>query len=143
MTRLVLIALVGGATAVAAPRPKDSPIVQFPEGRWVVERYEFDGQVRDATQMAGYILVHTRTSATLEVNGREIGTERATWIVDGGHKRVDFTSDRWNGVKRAIWKLDGDTLTLCEAAPNNDRPTEFAAPKGSRQTVWVLKRAKE
>jgi hypothetical protein len=56
---------------------------------------------------------------------------------------MDFTSDQWAGVKRAIWKLDGDTLTECESAPDGERPTDFTAPAGSGRTVWVLQRVKE
>jgi uncharacterized protein (TIGR03067 family) len=126
--------------AVTAPQLKDPPAPSIPEGRWTVERYELNGNVRDAAAMAGYILIHTRTTATLELNGHDVGVERVSWGAPG---QVDFTSDRWAGVKRSIWKRDGDTLLLCESAPDGDRPTEFTAPVGSGRTLWVLKRVKD
>lgn len=44
----------------------------------------------------------------------------------------------------AIYKLDGDTLTLCVAgyADKGKRPAEFSAPKGSGRRVYVMKREK-
>jgi uncharacterized protein (TIGR03067 family) len=39
-----------------------------------------------------------------------------------------------------IYKLDGDTLTICMAAPDQDRPTVFEAGKGSQRTLMTFKR---
>jgi uncharacterized protein (TIGR03067 family) len=145
MVRAVLAgALLGGVMAAGAPRLKDPPPLPCPDGRWAVERYEVNGQVRDARAMAGYVIIHSRTTATLELNGGEVGTERVIWAeARAGAGQMDFTSDRWAGVKRGIWKLDGDTLTECESAPGGDRPTEYTAPAGSGRTLWVLKRVKD
>jgi uncharacterized protein (TIGR03067 family) len=144
MVRALLAgALVGGSVAVAAPQLKEPPAPPIPEGRWAVERYQCDGNVRDESAMAGYVLVHTRTTATLELHGRETGTERVSWSESRGVGQVDFTSDRRAGVKRGIWKRDGDTLTLCESAWDGDRPTEFTAPRGSGRSLWVLRRVPE
>jgi uncharacterized protein (TIGR03067 family) len=139
---LLLLALTLATTA-AAPRLKDPPAPATADGRWTVERYEHDGQVRDAATMTGYVMVHTKTASTLELNGRVIGTERVSYSDAGGVHRMDFTSDQWAGVKRGIWKVEGDTLTECEAAVDGDRPTDFTAPRGSRRSLWVLKRVRE
>lgn len=139
LTAIVVLAGVAGG----APRLKDPPAPAFPDGRWAVEGYECNGQVRDARGMAGYVIVHTRTATTLEHFGREVGTERVTWgEARAGAGQMDFTPDG-GGVKKGIWKLDGDTLTECESAPGGDRPTDYTAPKGSGRTVWVLRRIKE
>ena len=131
------------ALATAAPRLKDPPAQASAEGRWTVERYEKEVVVRDATAMAGYVMLHTKTESTLELNGRVIGTERVTYTEAGGVHQVDFTSDQWAGVKRGIWKVEGDTLTECESAVDGERPTDFTAPRGSGRSVWVLRRVKE
>jgi hypothetical protein len=44
-------------------------------------------------------------------------------------------------VGRAIYKVDGDTLTVCMALPG-ERPTEFAASSGSGLALLTFKRAK-
>ena len=74
MVRAILAGTLLGATVAAgAPRLKDPPAPPIPEGRWAVERYEKDGLVRDARAMAGYVIVNTRTTSTLELHGREVG----------------------------------------------------------------------
>ena len=144
MLPIRLAILVLAVPAAAAPRLKDPPAEPLPVGRWTVERYECNGQVRDATAMAGYVMVHTKTESTLERFGQIVGTEQVTYREVGGVSRqMDFTSHQWAGVKRGIWKVEGDTLTECESAPDGDRPTDFTAPKGSGRSLWVLKRVGE
>jgi hypothetical protein len=42
-----------------------------------------------------------------------------------------------------IYKLDGDTLTICLEARGNERPTEFATKEGSVANLIVLKRVQK
>lgn len=41
-----------------------------------------------------------------------------------------------------IWKVDGDTLTICFTAGDGERPKNFAPADGARTIVMVLKRVK-
>jgi len=44
---------------------------------------------------------------------------------------------------KAIYKLEGDNLTMCRArAQGDERPVEFAAPSGSGRMLFAFKRAK-
>jgi hypothetical protein len=45
-------------------------------------------------------------------------------------------------VQKAIAKLEGDTLTLCVANPDEPRPTEFTAPADFKGQLLVLKKQK-
>jgi hypothetical protein len=56
---------------------------------------------------------------------------------------VDLISDttRADGpASRAIWKVDGDTLTICSATGGKPRPTTFDSPKGSTDFLYTFRR---
>ncbi len=48
-----------------------------------------------------------------------------------------------NKVVKGIYRLQGDTLTVCVAEPDRDRPTAFAAKEGTGHTLFVFKRTKK
>jgi uncharacterized protein (TIGR03067 family) len=56
---------------------------------------------------------------------------------------IDITAGRGPATGMAgIYKLDGDTLTMCLSMTGGDRPTAFESPDGSRVVLMVLKRVK-
>jgi uncharacterized protein (TIGR03067 family) len=59
------------------------------------------------------------------------------------HKTLDwvnFTTSRGENAQPslAIYTLKGDTLTLCNGGPGNERPTEFKAGEMGRPSLMVL-----
>jgi uncharacterized protein (TIGR03067 family) len=60
--------------------------------------------------------------------------------IDFEHREVVLKGKVWKG----IFALDGDTLTICDNAPNLDvgRPTAFEAKSGSGYVLITFKRAK-
>src|SRR4030095_10995451 len=55
-------------------------------------------------------------------------------------KQFDVAWKNKPGAQQYIYKLDGDTLTICHAQPDQPRPTEFKGGKG--QHCWVFTRVK-
>ena len=83
----------------------------------------------------------TADAITLLMGGYRSSSESATFFVPGrGKAEVDYYPDDPKKLRKGIWKLERDTLTICDAGRGVDRPTEFSAPEGSKRSLWVLRR---
>jgi len=135
--------IIAGSLAIAAPGLKDPPKPKAPVGRFTIDRWEVDGVVVNRPDLASYVMRHEATSVTLELNGRDVKSETVTFSEAGGVGQADFRSEDGSPAKKAIWKLEGDTLTICESEAGGERPTDFSSGHGSKRTLWVLKRIKD
>jgi uncharacterized protein (TIGR03067 family) len=137
--------IVVGAPALKDPPKKDSGIV----GEWVVEstmlggkagkvastlRYEFtaDGQWIIRRDGAAVKAVPRQYKVNEKANPATIDI---TYQKDGaGGQPPDMLG---------IYKIDGDTLTLCYTPGGGERPTTFEPADGVKVAVLVLKRVKK
>jgi uncharacterized protein (TIGR03067 family) len=66
-------------------------------------------------------------------------------LIAGRPSAVDLTTNYQGGAvplhTKAIYDLQGDTLTYCIVAPDLPRPTRFATAPGDGRTLVVLERA--
>src|SRR5206468_2868883 len=74
-------------------------------------------------------------------------TETGTVKLDPGKKPATMDiaigdGDDKGKTQLAIYKVEGDKLTLCFTDPGKERPTEFAAKKDSGHQLVVFKKAK-
>jgi uncharacterized protein (TIGR03067 family) len=115
------------------------------QGTWLVTSFVSDG-----------------TEASPEIVGsiqRVVKDDHVVWKRDGKNfagttmeldpartpRTIDVIPD--GGSSRGkrvlgIYKWDGDSLTICMAGVDQDRPKEFEAGKGSGRTLMKLKREK-
>jgi uncharacterized protein (TIGR03067 family) len=148
MLRVVFSALVllFGAV-VSAEDKKADPLskeakkeLQKLQGKWVLKRIECAGKKSEAEDPDAKLV--------LEFTGRK-------WIFDGQEKEeiialdpttspkcMDLKSvekERKGQVEEAIYKIDGDTLTICwYQGKGKQRPTRFEAPAEQPDTILAV-----
>lgn len=122
------------ALALGAPGPKDPPSLV---GVWVAEKGTTDGD--DRAVAAGSLTVEFRADGKMNFQEQSKRVGPVEYRVDP--KRSPAEIDVRDLEMVGIYKLDGDTLTLC-LGDGGKRPTEFASPAGSKTMLLTFKRAK-
>ncbi|WP_165249548.1 TIGR03067 domain-containing protein [Paludisphaera soli] len=143
MTRILLPALA----LLIAQAPEASPELKTElarhQGVWRAVSFRRDGK--------------ETPEAIVRSITRTVDGDRVVWRRDGKSfsgstivldpaaepKTIDVRADGGPGrdkVVRGLYKLEGDTLTLCTADPDEPRPTQFKADAGDRHTLQVFDR---
>jgi uncharacterized protein (TIGR03067 family) len=138
--------LVGLALVVGAPAKKDPPAKDPPTliGEWVGESGTRGGKPQNPPPGTTLAFLADGT-----VRFREGGASK---LEGGSYKadpkkspaEIDITPPEAakGEILLGIYKIEGDTLTLCFAL-GGERPKEFAAPAGSEVMLVTCKRAKK
>lgn len=141
MTYLVLSLLVFADAAV------DATALKKFEGKWVAIDGEHGGEKTSKKDLLSWALDVTGAKWTTR-DGTDVKDEMVVTKVDAKEKpaaidlKITSDMDR-EKVLKAIWKLEGDRLTLCIAEPGKDRPKEFAGKKGTGHMLLVFEKYKE
>jgi uncharacterized protein (TIGR03067 family) len=133
------------ATGLVLAQPAEEAQKQL-QGTWTATKAERDGKAAD--DVIGHRLSFTGNRFQIESKDRMplyVGTVH----VDPSAKPAAIDFEHAEGVlKGKAWKgiygLDGDTLTICDNAPNLDerRPTAFEAKSGSGYVLITFKGAR-
>lgn len=115
------------------------------QGTWVATKAERDGKAAD--DVVGHQLSIAGDSFQIRSKDGDplfAGTVRTDprakpKTIDFEHKEGALNGKEWTG----IYARDGDTLTICDNAPNleKSRPAAFEAPSGSGYVLITFKRA--
>jgi len=116
-------------------------------GKWSVTAQEHGGKKAPAKQLASLALTIDGAGCTLK-DGDEVREESEVVALDPKAKpaAIDLKitgGDDKGKVVKAIYKFDGDKLTLCLAEPGKDRPKGFAGQSGTGHTLLELARKKK
>jgi uncharacterized protein (TIGR03067 family) len=137
---ILVLALVGAPETKTEPKPAEPPT-----GEWYMERFEYEGEVRPSLARGRFNVYRFTDKAMIllsagsgEQRVREIRSDPVRFVAAAGHSHLDFGEPA--ETQAGIFKVDGDTLTICFGPDGKRRPTDFTAPKGSGNMVWVLKR---
>jgi uncharacterized protein (TIGR03067 family) len=134
------------ALTIGAPGLKDPP-KQSILGEWHLESRIMDGAPTPPFR-SGSLYFEFKFNGTC-VRSRGVGIPPSVQHFD-----IDLKADpptitmRGMGSGQSssigIWKVDGDTLTLClDRSGTNARPKSFESPVGSKITLYVFKRMKK
>ena len=116
------------------------------QGAWIATSAEHEGKAAD--EVVGHKLSFAGNSFQIESkDGKALyaGTVRMDPsakppAIDFDHREGALSGKAWKG----IYAVNGDTLTICDNAPNLEkgRPSAFEAGSGSGYVVVTFKRAK-
>lgn len=113
-------------------------------GTWKFVSMEIEGVKVTPDQFRDARLVCDGENFTMMSGGE---TYKGTFKLDISKTPRQFDAVFTDGPEkgktaRAIYKLEGDTYTVCIAIADKDRPKEFASKPGSGHVLEVLKREK-
>src|SRR6516225_3137308 len=121
--------------------PKDEEKIL---GTWALVSYEEGGQKAPEERIKdGKVIFAADGKLTAKLGERE---QEFTYQLDPAKKPKEFSiTDDKDRTALGIYKLDGDTLTVCFArpVPGADRPTEFASKEDTPIVLEVYKREKK
>ena len=136
---LIAVVLLIGADAPAQDAKKE---VEKLQGDWTLVTVEIKGKVvpaKDATNVRKVTIKGDQWTITGDGGGKGTGS---TLKIDPSKdpKTLDLIFKRGEKevIRRGIYKLEGDTLTVCSANPDAERPKDFKSTEGR---IEVFKRA--
>jgi len=141
---LVALSLAVALVGVVAVRAEDKKSFV---GTWQVIACEKEGNKESADQIKGRTVQITQDRITVrDASGKTLHSCTYRLGGSGDNRTVMLTStegDNKGQTMEGIYKLDGDTLTVCYAEQGGSAPKEFRTAAGSKQCCMVLKRSTE
>jgi uncharacterized protein (TIGR03067 family) len=136
MALLVLVVVAGPVDS--APQEDDAKLL---EGEWASTTYENYNGRQGASGVWKLVFKGGKMGMT---SGSEPPQPDSPVAFDSSKSPKQFDvawkPPKAQRLQQYIYKLEGDTLTICHAQPDQPRPTEFKGGKG--QHCWVFTRVK-
>ena len=137
--------ILGTALAPAFAQPAEEAQRKL-QGSWTATQAERDGKPAD--DVVGHRLsftgnrfqIQSKDGKPLYAGSVRVDPRARPAAIDFAHTEGALQGKAWKG----IYALDGDTLRVCDNAPNldKDRPAAFEARSGSGHVLVTFKRAK-
>jgi uncharacterized protein (TIGR03067 family) len=111
------------------------------EGTWIGERQEMEGQVRRLGEGESRLTFVGRKLLAVGLVGPK--EAELSFVVDTkvSPRQLKYTLPPTTTIT-AIYKIEGDTLTIGVRTPGHQLPTTFSSEPGSGAMLLVLKRQK-
>jgi len=141
ITLMAATLLIAAATrpAFADDTTKDEEKIL---GAWTVISFAEGGQKAPEAALQDMTVTFTADGKMTTKRGEQ--EETSTFKLDPSKKIKEIDGTNAQGkTANGIYKLEGDSLTICFARAAGDRPTEFASPDGTKIVLTVLKRVQK
>ena len=145
LTSAICWLILGTGLVLAFAQPAADTQKQL-QGTWTATKGERDGTA--AHDVVGHQLsltgnrfqIQSEDGKPLYVGTVRVDPSAKPAAIDFEHTEGSLKGKAWQG----IYALDGDTLTVCDNAPNLDkgRPAAFEATSGSGYVLITFERAK-
>jgi uncharacterized protein (TIGR03067 family) len=109
------------------------------QGTWVLVSEEFEGKKVPADELPDLSYTVRGDKVLFTSRGRD---RSATVTLDPSKtpRTLDLLRDDGVGSLKGIYTWDGETIKICSADDEGDRPTGFTTGAGSRNRIRVWKR---
>ena len=138
--------LLGVALTIAAPALKDKPHSQDLYGEWEFESLEEEGRARPPdTPPPRFRFNKDGTYQVFRGDKEAAGRRGYKFDPTAVPPALDYNTPPAppaSPVLLAVYRVDGDRLTVCRANLGKPRPTELASPPGSGLLVVRFRRVK-
>jgi uncharacterized protein (TIGR03067 family) len=147
-----LLAAVAGLLVGVGPLAADEPEAvkkarKELAGTWQAVSYALDGKKASAEDMKKIkLLIDVGGKATAQREGKTFLASTTRIDPATRPKSIDITFSEGEGKGKTslgIYKIEGDRLTICRAAPGKARPAEFSSSVGSGHTLMAYRRIKK
>jgi len=143
---LLWLLLPAAALASAAPALKDRPPKEPPiVGEWLRVGHTQAGTPVAPDHEPHHQVFTAEGEWQYTYGGRPDGTRGKSFVTDPRQSPPTIDISLSAGGKanwRGIYKVEGDTLTLCLVTGDRDRPKTFESTADQPTTVWVFTRVK-
>ena len=113
------------------------------QGTWDVVKFVRNGEDSPADLVASIVRIVDGDHVVWRRDGKSFSGSTIVLDPTADPKTIDILADggpaRDKRV-RGVYKLEDDKLTICTSDPDEPRPKDFKAEKGSKQTLMVFKR---
>jgi uncharacterized protein (TIGR03067 family) len=149
MRSLALVLLILSGWAARADAPQNDAVkkeVERLQGAWAPVSSNTEGKDTAEAELRIFRLTVKGDRWLLSLKGGKPIVEPTFRVGPTTKpKTLDVVSVTQQGkiLLRAVYELEGDTLKLCFAVGEAERPKEFKSAEGSRSGITVYKRVKE